>query len=187
MTDRMLLPCQLSSQSPGAFADPPQRRFGIAACFRFNQTIQRDEQLGIALNDVLPARTRPANTPRVRVPVSDLADPLGNGLSGKATGSSNPQTSSVSQGEGFAGCHKSPTPFVKEQPHARELSSQRTLFILHPETSISLFVSSCYLYLLTQPKLHWAKAPAPPSLPNARRPSGFGPRPGAGSPGNWRS
>src|ERR1022692_220210 len=153
MTDWMLLPCQLSSQSPGAFADPPQGRFGIAARFRFNQTIQRDQQLGIALNDVLPARTRPANTPRHRVSVSDLADPLGNGFSGKATGASNPRNSSVSQGESFAGRHKSPTPFVKEQPHAGELPSQRTLFILHPEASISLFASSCYLYFLTLPKI----------------------------------
>ena len=64
---------------------------------------------------------------------------------------SNPRNSSVTQGESFAGSHKSPTPFVKEQPHARELSSQRTLFILHPEASISLFASSCYLYLLTPP------------------------------------
>src|ERR1019366_8077595 len=127
MTDRMLLPCQLSSESSGAFADPPQGRFGITARFRFNQTIQRDEKLGIALNDVLPARTRPANTPRHRVSVSDLADPLGNGFSGKATGASNPRNSSVSQGESFAGRHKSPTPFVKEQPHAGELPSQRTL------------------------------------------------------------
>jgi hypothetical protein len=35
MTDRMLLPCQLSSQSPGTLADPTQRRFGIAASSEF--------------------------------------------------------------------------------------------------------------------------------------------------------
>ena len=33
---------------------------------------------------------------------------------------SNPRNSSVTQGESFAGSHKSPTPFVKEQPHASE-------------------------------------------------------------------
>src|ERR1039458_10388453 len=151
MTDRMLLPSQLSSQSPGTFADPPQGRFRIAARLRFNQTVQRDEQLWIALHDVFPARARPANTSRHSVSVSDLAYPLGNGFSGKATGSSNPRDTSVSQGESFAGSHKSPTPFAKEWPHVRELSPQRPLVLLHPDTSISLFPSSCYRYLLTLP------------------------------------
>src|ERR1017187_7194736 len=124
MTDRMLLPSQLSSQSPGTLADPPQGRFRIAARFRLNQTVQRDEQLGIALHDALPPRAHPANTSRHRVSVSDLAYPLGNGFSGKAPGSSNPRDTSVSQGESFAGSHKSPTPLVQEQPHARELPPQ---------------------------------------------------------------
>ena len=43
MTDRMLLPSQLSSQIPGTFADPAQGIFGIAPRFRFNETIQRDQ------------------------------------------------------------------------------------------------------------------------------------------------
>src|ERR1035438_3448964 len=65
--------------------------------------------------------------------------------------SSNPRNTSVPQGESFAGSHESPTPFVKQWPHIRELSPQRNLFILHPDASISLFASSCHLYLLTQP------------------------------------
>ena len=34
IADWMLLPCQFGSQRPGAFADPPQGRFGIATRFR---------------------------------------------------------------------------------------------------------------------------------------------------------
>src|ERR1039457_4954177 len=105
MTDRMLLPSQLSSQSPGTFADAPQGRFRIAARLRFNQTVQRDEQLGIALNDVLPARARPANTSRHSVSVSDLAYPLGNGFSGKATGSSHSLETTRFHGGRVAGGH----------------------------------------------------------------------------------
>src|ERR1017187_568645 len=103
MTDRVLLPRQLSRQIPRTFADPTQGRFGVASRSRFNQTLQRDQQLGIPLDNALPARARPANTSRHRTSSSDLAHPLGNGLSGEPTGASNPRNTSVPQGESFAG------------------------------------------------------------------------------------
>ena len=43
MTDRMLLPSQLSCQIPSTLTDPTQGRFGIAPRFRFNQTIHCGE------------------------------------------------------------------------------------------------------------------------------------------------
>jgi hypothetical protein len=81
MTYRMLLPSQLSGQIPGTFAYPAQGILRIAPRFRLNETIQRDQEPGIALNDALPARARPANASRHCVSLSDLANSQGNGFS----------------------------------------------------------------------------------------------------------
>ena len=81
MTDRMLLPSQLGGQSSSALAYPAQGGFGIAPRFRFNQTIQRGEKLGIAHDNALPARARSANTSRYTGSLFYLAYPLGNGFS----------------------------------------------------------------------------------------------------------
>ena len=64
IADRMVLPGQLRGQGSRAFADPSQRRFGVAASSPLDEAIQRRQQLRVRYSDPLSACARTTDTPQ---------------------------------------------------------------------------------------------------------------------------
>ena len=81
MTYWMFLPSQMCGQIPSALHNPSQGRLWIAPCSRFDQTLQRGQQIGIVLDNALSASSRPANTTRHCNSGRDLVNAIGYGLS----------------------------------------------------------------------------------------------------------
>ncbi len=121
VTDRVLLPGQLRGQSPRAFANPAQRRLRIAARFRIDQAVQRDQQMGIVGDDFLSSSPwSPDASGRRRRPLFDFPQALGDGLARQAAGATNLRDAAIAQGAGFAGGHQPPRPLVQERPDRGE-------------------------------------------------------------------
>ena len=121
VTERVLLAGQLRGQGARALADPAQRRLRIAARFRINQPVQRPHQSGIAGEDLLASRPRPADAPRRQWRSRlDLPHAFGDGFARQATGAADLRDTAMAQRPGFAGSREPTRPLVQEWPEGRE-------------------------------------------------------------------
>jgi hypothetical protein len=81
LAERMPLVTEFGSESPCAFAYPSQRRLRITTGSAVNQTLQRCQQRGIGLRQVLASRARTTDTPRRQgLSSRNLTSPLADGL-----------------------------------------------------------------------------------------------------------
>ncbi len=150
VTDRVLLPGQLRGQSPRAFANPAQRRLRIAARFRIDQAVQRDQQMGIVGDDFLSSSPwSPDASGRRRRPLFDFPQALGDGLARQAAGATNLRDAAIAQGAGFAGgISRRVRSSRSAQTEANFCWSCVEVLMPHHDSSSA---PTCYLYLLTPP------------------------------------
>ena len=146
-TDRMLFPRQFPSQRLRTLTNPPQGRFRIAPRSRFNQPIQRRQQLRIAIRDTL------ASGPSLPYPSLGKRDALGN--LPKTLGDRHARQSArtlhrahpaISQRLRLVGCYEPARPLIEQRPYAAKLVPESAVRDLHTRTIESPTVPVKFIY-----------------------------------------
>jgi hypothetical protein len=153
MADRMLLARELRRQRPCALAGPTQRRLRVTPRQRLHQGVQRSRQLGVAHHERATAPAGPPDSSRRHRSLRQLADALGDGDAGQATGAADPRDPPIALLHGLVRRQHSPAALIQVPPDSCELSLEhlgcsdaRTVACSHDDPE------SLYIYVRLEPR-----------------------------------